>query len=97
MLGEHSHGPDIVKEDIFNFRYSVKKRGRETHDNSHRIIAEAHGKLSQTAKTLLLHEKCMNKLCYIPRQASLANPRSLCDIVMDENFITLGGKSYINL
>ena len=48
---------EIGNEEVFEFRTGVKRRARETNDNSQRIIAEASGKLSDVAKTLLPSER----------------------------------------
>ena len=85
---------EIGKDEIFLFRQGVKRRARETHDNPHNIIAEATSNLSETAKTLLPPEKSLKKLCHGARPTpSSANPKSLCDLQIDENFSTLGGKN----
>ena len=95
-MGEHSHGPEIGKDEIFVFRQEVKRRARETHDNPHNIIAEAASNLSETAKTLLPPEKSLKKLCHRARPTpSSANPKSLCDLQIDENFSTLGGEKFL--
>ena len=86
-LGEHSYSVEIGKEEVFEFRAGVKRRARETNDNPHRIIAEV-------AKTLLPSEKSLKKICHRARPAPV-NPTSLCDLIMDENFQTLGGKRFL--
>ena len=93
-LGEHSHSVEIGKEEVFEFRAGVKRRARETNDNPHRVIAEVSGKLSDVAKTLLLSEKSLKKICHRARPAPV-NPTSLCDLIMDGNLQTLGGKRFL--
>ena len=56
IIGQHCHGEEIGKE-VLELRAGVKRRALESHDNPHRIIAEASGNLSQIAKTLLPRKK----------------------------------------
>ncbi len=63
LIGQHCHGEEIGKEEVLEFRARVKKRALESHDNPHRIIAEASGQLSNIANTLLPREKSFKKIC----------------------------------
>ena len=93
-VGEHNHGPEIGKEEVFEFRNAVKRRAQVTHDNPHRIIAEASACLSESAKVLLPTEKTLKKFCKRMRPVQ-ANPTSLHDLVMDNSLQTLGGKNFL--
>ena len=52
MIGEHCHGPEIGAEEVLVFRAGIKIRAQESHDNSHRIVAEISGSMSGISKTL---------------------------------------------
>ena len=69
-------------------------RALESHDNPHRIIAEASGELTEMAKTLLPREKSLKKLCQRIRPMP-TNPTSLFDLHIDSNLKSLGGNSFL--
>ena len=52
LIYQYFHGGEIVEEESLNLHASVKRRALESYDNSHCIVIEASGKLSDTAKTL---------------------------------------------
>ena len=94
IIGQRCHGEEIGKEEVLEFRAGVKRRALESHDNPHRIIAEASGNLSQIAKTLLPREKSLKTICQRVRP-SPTNPTDIFDLHVDENIQTLGGNSFL--
>ena len=94
LMGQHCHGEEIGKEEVLEFRARVKRRALGSHDNPHRIIAEASGQLSNIAKTLLPREKGFKKICQRIRPAP-TNPTTLFDLHFDENIQTLGGNNFL--
>ena len=94
MIGQHCHAEEIGKEEVLEFRNRVKIRALESHDNPHRIIAEASGELTEMAKTLLPCEKSLKKLCQRVRPMP-ANPTSLFDLHIDSNLKSLGGNNFL--
>ena len=55
MISQHCYAEDIGKEEVFEFRNRVKIRALESHDNPHRIIAEASGELTKRIRIKALY------------------------------------------